>query len=91
MGKPPILARRGTIVLLIAPAAVELSVWMGLFGWDHPMSMRVCLERNISLAVTKRAASFDLAADAMTNLLIWAMERTAPINCGNGSLSEGKV
>jgi hypothetical protein len=27
-----ILARRGTIALLVTPAVVELSVWIGLFG-----------------------------------------------------------
>ncbi len=36
-----ILARRGTIVLLATPAAVELSVWIWLFGWGQPMEMRV--------------------------------------------------
>ncbi len=38
------------------------------------MAMRVCWWGIISLAVTKRAASSDLAAEAMTNLMIWAME-----------------
>jgi hypothetical protein len=33
--------RNNTIVLLTTPAAVELSVWMGLLGWGHPISMRV--------------------------------------------------
>jgi hypothetical protein len=28
-----ILALWGTIVLSVAPAAVELSIWIGLFGW----------------------------------------------------------
>ena len=36
-----ILLRRGTIVLLVTPAAVELSVWIGLFGWGQPMLIRV--------------------------------------------------
>ncbi len=53
--------------------------------------MRVCLWGIISLAVTKRAASSDLAADAITNLMIWAIERTAPLNCGNGLFSESKM
>ncbi len=56
------------------PAAVKLSVWMGLLGpWQCGI---------ISRAVMKRAASSDLAVDAITNLMIWAMERTAPLKCG---------
>jgi hypothetical protein len=85
------LARQGTIFLLVTPAAVELSIWIGNFGWGHPIEMRVRLWGIISLAVTKRAASSDLAADAITNLMIWAMERTAPLNRGNGSFSERKI
>ncbi len=55
------------------------------------MEMRVCLRGIISLAVTKRAASSDLAADAITNLMIWAIERIAPLNRKNGSFSERKM
>ncbi len=63
-------------VLLVTSAAVELSVWIGLFGWGHLVEMRVCLWGIISLAVTKRSVSSDSAADAITNLMIWAIERT---------------
>jgi hypothetical protein len=35
------LGPAGTIVLLVTPVAVELSVWIGLLGWDQPMAMRV--------------------------------------------------
>jgi hypothetical protein len=52
------------------------------------MSMRVCLYRIISHAVTKSAASSALAADVMTNLIIWAIESTAPSKHGKGSFSE---
>jgi hypothetical protein len=55
------------------------------------MEMRVCLWGIISLSVTIRAASLDLAADVITNLMIWAIERTAPLNHGNGSFSERKM
>ncbi len=55
------------------------------------MEMRVCLWGIISLAVTKRAASSDSAADAIMNLMIWVIERTAPLNSGNGLLSERKM
>jgi hypothetical protein len=53
--------------------------------------MRVCLWGIISLAVTKRAASSDLAADAIMNLMIWAMETMAPLKYGNGLFSERKM
>ncbi len=77
--------------MLVTPTAVELSVWMGVFGCGHPMAMRVCLWGIISHAVTKRAASSDSAAEAITNLMIWAMERMAPLKRGNGSSSERKM
>jgi hypothetical protein len=76
---------------MVIPVAVELFVWIGLFGWGQPMEMRFCLWGIISLAVTKRAASLDLAADAITNLMIWVIERTAPLNHGNGLFSERKM
>jgi hypothetical protein len=72
-------------------AGVELSVWIGLFGWGQPMEMRVCLWGIISFAITKRAASSDLAADGITNLMIWVIERIAPLNCGNSLFSERKM
>jgi hypothetical protein len=83
--------QQGTIVLLVTPAAVELSVWIGLFGWSHPIEMRVSLWGIIFLAVTKMTASSDLAADAITNLMIWVIERTAPLKRRNGSFSERKM
>ncbi len=55
------------------------------------MEMRVCLWGIISLAITKRAESSDSAADVIRNLMIWAMERIAPLNRGNGSFSERKM
>ncbi len=76
---------------MVTPVVVELSVWIGLFGWGHPIEMRVYLWGIISLAVTKRAASSDLTADTMTNLMIWAIERTTPLKCRNGLFSERKM
>ncbi len=55
------------------------------------MEISVCLWGIISLAITKRAASSDLAADAIINLMIWGIERTAPLNRRNGSFSERKM
>ncbi len=80
-----------TIVLLVIPVAVKLSVWIGLFGLGHPIEMRVCLWGIISLVVTKRAATSDLAADAITNLMIWAIERAAPLKRCNSLFSERKI
>ncbi len=53
--------------------------------------MRVCLWEIISLVVTKRAASSDLVAEAITNLMISVIERIAPLNHRNGSFSERKM
>jgi hypothetical protein len=36
----------------------------------------------------KSAASSNLAAEAMTNLIIWAIDRMAPLICRNGSFSK---
>jgi len=85
------LARRGTIVLLVTPTAVELSVWIGVFGCGHPIAMRVCLWGIISLAMMKRAESSYSAAEPITHLMIWAMESMAPLKRGNGSFSERKM
>ncbi len=49
------------------------------------MAMRVKWGGNISRAMNKSA---DLVAEAMTNLIIWAIDRIALLNCGNGSFSE---
>ncbi len=52
------------------------------------MVMRVWWWGIISHAVMNSAASSDLAAKAMTNLMIWAINRMAPLNSGKGSSSE---
>jgi hypothetical protein len=49
------------------------------------MAIRVWWWGIISRAVMKSAASSDLAAEAMRNLIIWAIDRMAPLNCGNRS------
>ncbi len=54
------------------------------------MAMRVCWWGIISLAVTKRAASTDLVAEAITNLMIWAMERAHPIKKWEGIILRKK-
>jgi hypothetical protein len=52
------------------------------------MAMRVWRWGIILRAVMKIAATFDLAAEAMTNSIIWAIDRMAPLNQGNGLFSE---
>jgi hypothetical protein len=81
----------GTIVLFMTSTAVELSVWIGLHGCGHPMSIRVCQWRTISQAAIKSAASLALAADAMTNLILVAIVRTAPLKHGDGLSSNRKM
>jgi hypothetical protein len=53
-----IFLRQGTIVLLVTPAAVELSIWIGLFGWGHPMPIRVWRWGIISHAVMRGKFGF---------------------------------
>ncbi len=55
------------------------------------MLMRVWWWDNISCVVMKNAASLDLVADVKTNLMIWAIERTALLNQGKGSYSERMI
>jgi hypothetical protein len=74
----------GQWFLFVTPVVVLT----GLFGWGQSMAMRVWWWGIISLAVMNSTASSDSAADAMTNLMIWAIERMAPLNHGKGSSSE---
>ncbi len=53
------------------------------------MATRVRQWGNISCIMIKSAASSDLVAEAMTNLIIWAIDRMAPLNRRNGSFSVG--
>ncbi len=52
------------------------------------MGMRVWWWGIISLTVMNSAARSDSVADAITNLIIWAIERMAPLNCGKGTSSK---
>ncbi len=52
------------------------------------MVMRVWQWEIISRAVMKSAASSDSAAEAMTNLIIWDIDRMAPLNRGNRLFSK---
>ena len=74
----------GTMVLLVTPTAVELSIWMGEGGCHQPILMRVCWSGTISLAVMKSPTSLALAAEDMTNLMMLAMVRIGPLKGGTG-------
>ncbi len=79
-----ILDHFGTMVLFVTPTAVELSVWIGLHGCGHRMTMRVCWWGTIFQAEIKSAASLALIAEAMTNLIIAPIVRTVPLKRGVG-------
>ena len=79
------------MVLLTTPAAAELSVWMGDFGWAHFISSCMFLISTISLAVMKSAPSFALEAEDMTNLMICSSVRTKPFHQGMALFLEQKM
>jgi hypothetical protein len=54
------------------------------------MLMRVWRQGIMSRAVMKSAASSDLAAEAITNLMMWAIERTAPLIKRRGHHPRGR-
>ena len=58
------------MLLFVNPTAVELSVWIGDLGFDHPISIRVLRRGTIVFAVMYRAASSASAADAITYFII---------------------
>ena len=62
-----------------------LSVWIGDCCCDQPISMRDCCRGMISLAQMKRPESLALAAEDMTNLMIYKMVRTGPLCTETGS------
>ena len=71
--------RLGAIVCVVKLAAVELSVWIGDFGWGQFISVRVFHNGTIALAVTKSPRSLDLAVEDMTNLMICVIMRIGPL------------
>jgi hypothetical protein len=79
------------MVLFVTPTAVELSVCIGLHGCGHPMSMRVCSWGTLSQAAMKSAESSASAIEAMTNLIMVAIVRTAPLKHGDRSSSEREI
>ena len=61
------------IVLFVNPAALELSVRMGHLGCGHPISSSLLRIGTIVLSVRYSATSSASAADAITDLMIFAI------------------
>ena len=80
----------GSILLLMMPSAVELSVWMGVRGCACPMASRIFLIWTDSRALMKRPPSSASAAEVMTALMIVETVRMAPLSGGMGSSFERK-
>ena len=81
----------GTIVLLNTPAAAELSVCMGDFGWGHLIYLNVFLVNTISWYLMKSAPSSALEAEDMKNVIIWAIVKTGLFHFEMGSFSDKKM
>ena len=76
------------MVLFITPSAVKLSVWTGDGGCFRPILMIFWWTRIIYLAGIYSAPISASAADDITNLMIWAILRTAPFHLGAGVSSD---
>ena len=74
------------MILLVTPAAVELSVLMGVLGWGQLISMIICWMGTIDLAVMKSPASSASSTEDMTKLMIWEVVRMYLLSYGMGSL-----
>ena len=59
-----------TMMLLVTPTPVELSVWIDDLGCGQPISMRDWWSETMFFAVTKSATSLDSATDDMIHLFI---------------------
>ena len=84
------LVHCGWMLLLTAPNAVVLSVWMGVLGCLWPISVRSWRIGTASHALMYSAPSLASAALDMTALSILEMLRTAPLLDGLLTLVEQK-
>ena len=80
-----------TMVLIVKPTAVELSVWIGDLGCGKPISMSVLCSGIIFLTVIYRAANFASDAEAISDLMIFAIVNTGPLIFGFALFSERKL
>ena len=72
----------------MTPSAVELSVWIGDGGYFQPIYINVWQMGTIFLAVIYSAPSYASTVEDITNVMIWAIVRTAPFHLGVGSFSD---
>ena len=79
------LIRLGTMVKFVISTAVKLSVWIGILGYGHPISMRVWRIGTIYLAVMNNPEISPLVAEDMTYLIMCAMVSMGPLWRGTGS------
>ena len=79
------------IFLFNTPSDVVLSVWVGVSGCGHPISIKVCLMGTSFCTVIYTAANPASASEVMTNLITWAMDRIDPFHRGIGSYSDRKI
>ena len=73
------LGFRGMMVLLVTTTDVELSHWMGVLGFGHPISMIAWRSGMIYSAMVKRPSSSASDAYDRTFLMICAIVRTGPL------------
>ena len=79
------------MMLLATPTEVELSHWMGDLGCGQPILMRVFRSVTMALAQMNRPDILALAAEDITNLMIWATVRSEPLLVGTGVSSESMM
>ena len=82
------LVRLGTVVLFVTPAAFRLYFWRDGCRWGQTISTKVWRRGTICLAVMKRAASYDLSAEDMADLVIWEIVRSETLLDGMETSSE---
>ena len=84
MGMSMDLMRMSTVVKLVTPTEVVLSVFRGVLGCGHTISMRVWLRGTISLVAIYIPANSASAADDITNFIIFSDSKDWTIDFGNG-------
>ena len=73
------------------PRIFELSIWRYDLGWEQHILMIFWWRGIICLAVMKRAASSNLDAEDMTNLIIWEILSSGLLLDGMGTSLERKM
>ena len=76
------------MVLLMTPAAVELSVWIGDGGCFQPIYINVWRIGTIYLVVMYSVPSSASTDEEITNLMVWSIVRISPFHSGIGSFSD---